>query len=249
MVAALADGTLPAERRAEVMRRIAASAALAETFRRQLEVVTAVRAVQTAAPSRLRARIEAEHQRRGSRLIRRPAIASGLASVAAATAALVLVLGLPLSDGGGNPPAVTDVAAMGVRGPLSLAVAPDPHRPALLRRTAAGLPFPNLEAKFGWTAAGVRTGSVEGRPATTVLYEKDGRRIAYTIVAGPPLASATESQRMVRDGVGFELLARDGAQVVTWLRRGHTCVLSGPGTRAQELLALASWTGKGTIPS
>jgi hypothetical protein len=34
---------------------------------------------------------------------------------------------------------------------------------------------------------------------------------------------------------------------VTWVRQGHTCVLSGTGVDADTLLTLASWKGKGAV--
>jgi hypothetical protein len=36
--------------------------------------------------------------------------------------------------------------------------------------------------------------------------------------------------------------------VVTWMRRGQTCVLSGTATSQATLLHLAAWRGGGGIP-
>jgi len=47
--------------------------------------------------------------------------------------------------------------------------------------------FPEWDTKFGWEATGIRTGEVEGRDATTVYYEKEGKTLAYTIVGGDVL--------------------------------------------------------------
>lgn len=55
---ALADGTLPAARRKELLRRVSASPALQRALRRQLFAVNAVRRLDTAAPTGLRDRIE-----------------------------------------------------------------------------------------------------------------------------------------------------------------------------------------------
>jgi hypothetical protein len=38
-----------------------------------------------------------------------------------------------------------------------------------LRHAAEGLPFPNLDDKFGWRAVGTHTGSVDGRAAETIV--------------------------------------------------------------------------------
>jgi hypothetical protein len=35
--------------------------------------------------------------------------------------------------------------------------------------------------------------------------------------------------------------------IVTWVRDGHTCVLSGVGAEAATLLDLAAWKGKGAV--
>ena len=40
----------------------------------------------------------------------------------------------------------------------------------------------------------------------------------------------------------------DGRHVVTWLRGGRTCVLSGTALPRAVLVKLAAWNGKGTIP-
>ena len=47
-----------------------------------------------------------------------------------------------------------------------------------------GVVFPDLLRAYGWQAVGVHRGEIDGRNATVVLYERDGRRIAYAVVAG-----------------------------------------------------------------
>ena len=44
-----------------------------------------------------------------------------------------------------------------------------------------------------------------------------------------------------RKGVPYRLLTEHGAQVVTWLRDGRLCVVSGRGVDSATLLQLASW--------
>ena len=39
----------------------------------------------------------------------------------------------------------------------------------------------------------------------------------------------------------------DGEPAVTWLRGGHTCVLTGSGVSEDELLELAAWQGEGAV--
>jgi hypothetical protein len=42
--------------------------------------------------------------------------------------------------------------------------------------------------------------------------------------------------------VPYRLLTVHGAAVVTWLRDGHLCVISGRGVSSATLLRLASWS-------
>ena len=65
------------------------------------------------------------------------------------------------------------------------------------------------------------------------------------------LAGAVQvGQAWAADGLqtAFVVLGDGGRAVVTWDRGGRTCVLSSPTARPAELLTLADWRGKGTIP-
>jgi hypothetical protein len=61
---------------------------------------------------------------------------------------------------------------------------------------------------------------------TTVFYRRGAHDIAYTIVSGKPLARAPHA---------------NGLSAVTWLRRGHTCLLSGRGVTVDALVKLTAW--------
>jgi anti-sigma-K factor RskA len=91
-LAALADGSLPAERRAELHAQVAASPELADRLAEQQRAVAL--AGQTArdvqAPDRLRMRIDAQRHRRGSRAPRR--VVLGVAATAATAAVAIVVL-------------------------------------------------------------------------------------------------------------------------------------------------------------
>jgi hypothetical protein len=110
-----------------------------------------------------------------------------------------------------------------------------------------GVVFPDLLRSYGWQAVGVNRGEVDGRDATAVFYEKDGRRIAYVVIAGTGLPWPSVGESTTRDGVRFHTLRVDGRLVVTWRRLGRTCVLVGDAPRS-ELLTLASWRGDGGLP-
>src|SRR5918996_1616278 len=88
---------------------------------------------------------------------------------------------------------------------------------------------------------------IDGRSAVTVFYEKDGRRIGYTILSGDPIDPPDEASTANREGVTLRGLSADGRVIVTWLRDGRTCVLSGTDVDAATLLDLAAWNGKGAV--
>jgi hypothetical protein len=49
-------------------------------------------------------------------------------------------------------------------------------------------------------------------------------------------------------GTHLQVLRLDGRLVVVWLRRGHTCVLSGARTSVSVLSRLAAWKAGGRVP-
>jgi anti-sigma factor RsiW len=241
----LADGTLPVERRAAVEARVAASPELQRLLERQRRAVAATQALTSEpVPDSLRAGVEAgrrapSDRRRGTRwLIPRLAAAGTVAAVLAVVAAVVL------TEGPGAP-TVAEAARFAAQPPSAPAPRPvgDGTRLAV---AVEGVEFPDLLRSYGWRAVGVNRGKVDGRDATTVVYEKEGRRIAYVVVAGTGLPRPSSAQSDTRYGVIFQTLRLDGRLVVTWRRLGHTCVLTGAAPRS-ELLELASWRGDGTL--
>jgi hypothetical protein len=252
---ALADGTLRGRRRERLEAELERSPVLAGALARQRRAVDALRSVEARAPAALRARLEAERREggRGRRAggrragagggwLRRPAFAGGLA--AAAAFALLLAFLLP---GGAGGPSVVEAAELASLPAEAAAPRSDPAEPALLEARAEGLAFPDWAREFGWRASGRRVDEIGGRRAVTVFYEKEGRRIAYTIVSGEALEWPDDARRAPREGVDLRRLESDGRTVATWLRDGHTCVLSGEGTEADTLLDLAAWKGQGAV--
>jgi anti-sigma factor RsiW len=245
-LSALADGTLPAERRGAVEARVAASPELRELVDRQRRAVAATRAVASEpVPPSLRttfedrARRAATDRRRGRRVV--PGLALGGAAAAVAAIMLVLVLG-----GGPSGPTVADAARLATQPPT----APAPPRldgsRAKLAARVDGVVFPDLARSYGWRPVGMRHDQVDGRDATVVYYAKGGRRIAYVIVAGSELPPPSDAPATASHGVYYRTLDVDGQAAVTWQRLGHTCVLTGPASRS-ELLRLARWRGGGTL--
>ena len=246
-LARLADGTLPADRRAEVEARVAASPQLSSIVERQGIALEALRGTaDIGAPARLRA--DVDRRRGASRAVgaARRRVVIGRSIAAAAAVALALILVLP--SGFSGAPSVADAAALAQKPPTQPAPRGVPGAPALLREEVDDVPFPNYAAKFGWKAAGAREDDPSGRDATTVHYQKGARTIQYTIVSGDALDPPSDALLTSRAGVEYRIYRDDGRTVVTWERDGHTCVLSGKAVRPAELLALADWRGKGSIP-
>ncbi len=245
-VSALADGSLPAHRRPDVERRVAASPVLRTALARQRRAVVALRSATPATPPRLRARLVQQRvqPRPQRRVLGRPALAAGGLTAATLVAGVLLAAFVLMRS---SDPTTIEAAALGIKPAQSAtAPAPDRERPALLNKREATLPFPNFAGKFGWRATGVRHDNLDGRRATTVFYKSEGRRLAYTIVGGSAL-EWPDGRAVMRQGTRFVSFTHTGRANVTWLRRGHTCVLSGRGVKREELLKLAGWTGKGAL--
>jgi hypothetical protein len=244
-LAQLADGTLSGARRAALEARIRTSPELAEALERQRIAVAALRGLEVTAPVGLRERVEAERRRPSAPVRRRRfALAGGLAGAAAA-AALAAALVLPTGSGG---PSVVEAAQLSDLPPTQASVPVDPSNPKLLAAAGDGVPFPNLEGEFGYREAGARSDELDGRETKTVFYRRGGKRIGYTIVSGKAIDPPDGAAKHQLNGVDLSATDDGPKRIVTWLRGGRTCVLSGNGVSTAELLALASWKGEGSVP-
>jgi len=234
-LSALADGTLPAERRAEVEARIAASPELQELLERQRKAVLAAETIAAEeVPQSLQVAVENLRPRRNLREWGRPVPRLALAGAAVAAAVVAAVV----LSGGPGAPTVADAADLAAKAPT--APAPPSRSATKLAIGIEGVTFPDYAQAYGWRPLGVRRGHLDGRDATVVFYGKDGRRLGYVIVAGSALARPSGAQTTVVDGVDYRVLRINGRPAVTWRRGGHTCVLIGGATRS-ELVRLASW--------
>jgi anti-sigma factor RsiW len=237
-LSALADGTLPAERRAAVEARVATSPELQRLLERQRRSLAATQALTNEpTPASLRTTVEAQRRARGSRRSR--AWLLPRLGVAGAVVAVVAVAAVVLSGGPGGP-TVAEAAQLTDRPPSAPAPPAVGDGGTQLALDVEGVVFPDLLRSFGWRAVGMRRDKLDGRNATTVFYEKGERRIAYVIVAGSGLPRPSEAEGTTREGVLFQTLRLDGRPAVTWRRNGRTCVLIGAASR-DELLALASY--------
>lgn len=239
-LAALADGTLPAERRAEVEARVAASPELQELLERQRSALRAVQALAAEdAPPGLRADVEARRRALGAKRGRRRRLVPRLALAGAAAVAAAVVAAV-VTSGGPGAPTVADAARLATQVPSGPVPAPAGSAKGRLAIGVQGVAFPDFTDAYGWRALGARHGRVDGREATVVFYGKDGRRLGYVIVAGAALPRPEQARTQTIRQVEYQTLRLAGRPAVTWRRGGRTCVLVGSATRA-ELLRLASW--------
>ncbi len=240
-LARLADGTLDHGRRERVERSVAGSYELQLRLRDQRRAVAAVRGVAIErAPLALRLRRRAVTPAARLRL---PLLALGIGGVLGA-----LALTLATLSGTQAGLSVAQAATLAARAPAARVTGPADHAATLPRVGAAGLPFPYWQDRFGWVATGVRHDTLGGRTLVTVFYRLDGRRIAYTIVPGTRLPNAKGARTITRRGTVIHASKEGGRLIVTWLRRGHTCVLSGDGVPLDALTALAAWRDHGELP-
>ena len=238
---ALADGTLPAGRRAEVEAWVAASPELQELLERQRRSLLATQALAAdeTVPESLQAAVEADRRALGSRRARSRRLVPRVALVGVAAFAAAVVAAVVLTGGPGAP-TVADAARLATQAPTGPAPAPVGPAGARLAVGVEGVAFPNFAQWAGWRTLGVRHGSVDGRRATVVFYGKGDRRMAYVIVAGSTLSRPSGGETTTRQGVEYQTLRLNGRPAVTWRRGGHTCILIGQAPRA-ELLTLAGW--------
>jgi hypothetical protein len=237
---ALADGSLRGRRRAAAQALVDGSPELRELLDEQRRAIAHVQAFDVPAPAGLRTQLRRETPTRRRAPLRLVA-ALGAAVVIVAIAAFVL------RGAGSGDPTVIAAAGLAQRGPATAAPPPQRREPRLLAAEASGVSFPNYAAKFGWRAVGARADTLDGRATRTVFYGRDARRIAYTIVSGRTLSAPDGARRAVREGTELRFVDRAGTILVTWVRGGRTCVLSGRGVPARELLALAGWKGQGAV--
>jgi len=169
---------------------------------------------------------------------------AGAGAVAAVAVVVVVALAVVL---GGNGHSQTVGFSQATAPTLRAATLPAPPESqahhAQLAVAVDGVPFPYWSERFGWHSTGARTDRVDGRTVTTVFYsDTSGQRIGYAILAGTPAPRVGRGVVAWRGGVSYRLLTENGAAVVTWLRDGHLCVVSGHGVSSATLLKLASWS-------
>jgi hypothetical protein len=226
--------------------------------RTESELVELLRSIDVRAPDDLHRKVEsliaARSPSAGRRWFfqrplraRRSGLALGLAAIAAVVA---IAVAIGLNAGGATTLSLRQASALTLRPATVPAPAESPSNNAELAAAVEGVPFPYWEERFGWRSTGARTDRLGGRAVTTVFYEDThGRRIGYAIVAGTPAPRLTGGAVAWRSGVPYRLMSENGAPVVSWLRDGRMCVVSGRGVDSATLLRLASWNDRGSVAS
>ncbi|HEX3911799.1 MAG TPA: hypothetical protein VHW67_13970 [Solirubrobacteraceae bacterium] len=223
----------------------------------EAELVELLRSIDTPAPESLHRRVDAMIATRSARARRSrrrrgegpdgaaarpfglgPRFAAG-GAILAAVIALAVAVGL---SGSSSTLSVRDAAALTLRPATAAPPAENSSDRTELTAAVDGVSFPYWGGHFGWRSSGSRTDKVDGRTATTIFYENGrGQRVGYAIVAGGAPTQSSGGVVSHHDGTPYRLLTIDGAPVVTWLRSGHLCVVSGHGVSGATLLRLASW--------
>jgi hypothetical protein len=211
------------------------------------ELVEFVRSIDVRAPESLHASVQAmvaQHTRprsTGGGPVWRALTPRLLAGVAAA-AAVAIAIALSVSGSGTSSPTLRATAALTLLPATSGAPHKSPTGRPELTAAVDGVSFPYWEDSLGWRSTGTRDDRVDGRPVTTVFYtDGKGEHVGYAIVSGQPAPAVTGGATTIRAGVRYRVLSENGKPVVTWLRHGRLCVLSGRGVSSATLVALASW--------
>jgi hypothetical protein len=239
-LAALADGSLPAERAKQVEQRILASPEHTHQLAEQRRVIELLRSSEVTAPDSLHRTIRGRlaNSRHGrSRIARRwtLAAAAGLAIVA------VLAITLALNTDSPEAPTVLQASRLALRPATEPSPAENTHNRRLLTSSVDGIAYPYWGKRFGFKTDGARKDRLGGRAVMTVFYSNaKSQRIGYSIVAGSAL-DIPAGKTWKWSGVSFQVVSATDTTIVTWRRGGHTCILPSQGVASQTLLHLASW--------
>jgi hypothetical protein len=230
--------------------------------RSESELVEFVRSLDVRAPDSVHRQVESLIAARAARARRTRTAPSGGRSVgrllgagtglavAGVAAAIVIVIALSSSGGGAQGISIRQASALTLSQPIAPAPAESAVNGAQLAAAVDGLAFPYWEGRLGWHSTGMRTDHVAGRTVTTVFYsDARGRQIGYAIVAGTPAPRVGGGVIVRREGTPYRLLSENGAVVVSWLREGHLCVVSGRDLNSATLLSLVSWRERGSLSS
>jgi hypothetical protein len=157
-------------------------------------------------------------------------------AVAGALVASALLLVPPR----GSAPTVVQVVQVAAAAPRAPAPQVDRTDRRRLAARVDDVWFPNWRP-LRWRPVGRSSRALHGRRAATVYYARDdGRRIAYTIVAGT-LTWPKETRVVTNGWTQLRVYSAAGRRVIGWRNGGHVCLIAGPRSLPEQaLLALAA---------
>jgi hypothetical protein len=224
------------------------------------ELVELVRAADEQAPETLHRAVSsliAAHAPRGGRRslsawpagAGRPATRLRIGGALVAAAAILVAIIAGTTGGGASRLNIRQASALTLRQATSPAPPERASHRGQLALAVDGVSFPYWEDRFGWRSTGARNDRIAGQAVTTVFYaDGHGHRIGYAILAGAPLR-VSGGHVVWRGQARYRMSYANGAPMVTWLRDGHMCVLSGRGVSGDTLLRLASWDDGSPVAS
>lgn len=160
---------------------------------------------------------------------RRVGVVLGIA-VTLTALAVAVVFGLQRDDDPGR--LATAVVGLHDQGPTS-------GPPDTVPDVGVSPSFSGYAARAGWRLTGSRTDALEGRTVRTAFWERSGKRIAHSVVSGPPVGAPADVRRTGRRGVLLRSFDSLGRTAVVWDEGGHTAVISAIGISVPALYALA----------
>jgi hypothetical protein len=142
----------------------------------------------------------------------------------------VLAIGMAVAFGAGAESAVeTAVKVVDAQSQAPTAGAPRSTPGGRPLARTFGVPFPDLAPRLGWRPTGRRDDVVDGRRVATVQYGRAGRRLAYSIVDGPPLLPPPGAATVPVRGPRAYQFEAGGRAAVLATRAGRSVVVSGTG--------------------
>lgn len=155
-----------------------------------------------------------------------------MAGIAVTLLALVVALLFGLSRDSDPARIALEVVALHDRG--ASGPAPDP-----IPDPGARPGFADHATTAHWTPSGARSDRVDDRAVETIFWDRSGRRIAYSAIAGPPVGVPDDARRVGRGGALLRSFDVAGRRVVAWEENGHTAVISAVGISRAALYNLA----------
>ncbi len=164
--------------------------------------------------------------------------AAALAGVAVLAVAAVLIVAGTAETPDRPDGRLAEAVALALSPARHPAPGVDPADPIHLTVRVGPVGFPSRVHR--WQPTGMRTATVAGRGARMVTYRGPAGNAGYAIVDAPALAVPGDGRRATVGRLELTLLRRDDTSIVTWRRKGRTCVLASRTVGTDDLAAFAA---------